>query len=82
MAITALLSPKGCAEVTAISAVSPFSIPARLCCAAAEQRRKGEKRDVAKRRGGLQGTDGCASLLSCHLRKLRNFLKKFGLPIV
>ena len=61
VAITALLSPKGCAEVTAISAVSPFSIPARLCCAAAEQRRKGEKQDVAKGRGGLQGTDGCAS---------------------
>ena len=83
VAITALLSPKDRAEVTVISTVSPFSLPDQPRCAAAEQRRKGEERDVAKGPGGSRvQAAGYALLLSCHLRKLGNFLKKFGLPIV
>ena len=63
VAITALLSPKGHAEVTAISAVSPFSLPDRPRCAAVEQRKKDEERDVAKGPGG-SGVQTAALLFS------------------
>lgn len=81
MTITVFLFPEGPVEVTASPALSVF-LPRSV------QLRGGRVAGRERVRGGLwEGDPGfrvqmALFLFSVFLRKLRNFLKKFGLPLV